>query len=264
MDTTAAYDLWSETYDHDGNFLQALDSIEMRSLLPRALSNFQNSQSMKIIDLGCGTGRNTMLLLDIPRATVVGLDASKKMLEIARARFSKSSIEPRKAAMLQLEVYDLFGNSPPLAIALGADFLISTLVLEHVPLPIFFSAVRQILKPNGIALVTNMHSNMGAISQAGFVDPSSGAKIRPTSIAHQLCDVIAEAHKQGFEILGDVLEKSVDEKLSEILGVRSRKWIGVTVWFGVLFRMCPIQRSSKSHNKLKSTQVYLATVPHEY
>jgi cyclopropane fatty-acyl-phospholipid synthase-like methyltransferase len=109
-------------------------------------------------------------------------------------------------------------------------------MLEHIPLFEFFQTVSQVLNPGGLALVTNMHSEMGGRSQAGFVDPKTGEKVRPQSYAHTLEDVIGEAREQGFEVVGEVLERAVDEKTSEVLGVRARKWIGVKVWFGVCFQ----------------------------
>lgn len=241
LDPTTAYDLWSEVYDTDGNFLQALDTIEMRNLLPRMLSRISTScPPWKIVDLGCGTGRNTTRLLDIPGCTVVGLDASPKMLKIARSRIDEHMAQINRASEsaqgARLELYDMLGACHTPSCALNADALISTLVLEHVPLSIFFEKASELLKPEGLALVTNMHSDMGAISQAGFVDPKTGEKVRTQSFAHRLDDVVAEARKQGFEVVGEILERAVDEKMGEVLGVRARKWIGVTVWFGICFR----------------------------
>ena len=240
LDPTSAYNLWSEVYDTDGNFLQALDTIEMRTLLPRMLSHILFSPPWKIVDLGCGTARNMTRLLDIPAATVVGLDASPKMLEIARSRMDKHIAQISRvsgaAQGAQLEQYNMLDSYHIPSCALNADALISTLVLEHVPLPTFFEKVSQLLRSNGLCLVTNMHSDMGAISQAGFVDPKTGEKVRTQSFAHHLDDVIAEAQRQEMEVVGEILERAVDEEMSEALGVRARKWIGVTVWFGVCFR----------------------------
>lgn len=241
LDPTTAYDLWSEVYDTDGNFLQALDTIEMRTLLPKTLSQIPSSSPApwKIVDLGCGTGRNMTRLLDFPGFTVIGLDASPNMLDIARSRIEKHMEQSRAseaAQGAQLELYNLLSSYPIPPCALNADALISTLVLEHVPISIFFEKVSKLLRPNGLSLVTNMHSDMGAISQAGFVDPRTGQKVRTQSFAHHLENVIGEAQKQGFKVVGEVLERAVDEEMSEVLGVRARKWIGVTVWFGVCFR----------------------------
>jgi 2-polyprenyl-3-methyl-5-hydroxy-6-metoxy-1,4-benzoquinol methylase len=225
LDTTAAYDLWASVYDTDGNFLQALDSIEMRSLLPKFLAQISTPQPWKLVDLGCGTGRNTAALLSVPNANIVGLDASPKMLKVARSRLDKSD-------RLRLDVFDLLAASPP---ALNADAVISTLVLEHVPIDAFFKAAAEMLRPGGRLLVTNMNAEMGSISQAGFVDSKTGDKIRPKSYAHRLEDVVSGAKECGFKIAGEPLERSVDEATSEKLGPRAKKWIGVTVWFGIMF-----------------------------
>ena len=240
LDPTAAYDLWSAVYDTDGNILQALDTIEMRSLLPDLLSRLPHHQAWKIVDLGCGTGRNSKQLLDVPEATIICLDASPKMLEIAIRRLAErmTALEDAstKAKAFQTIVYDILSSSPLPPSTLDPDALISTLVLEHIPLFEFFQTLSQILKAGGFALVTNMHSEMGAISQAGFVDPETGEKVRPTSYNHTLGDVIAEANRQDFHVVGTVEERVMDEKMAERLGERAKKWIGVTVWFGVCFR----------------------------
>ena len=240
LDPTTAYDLWSEVYDTDGNFLQALDTIEMRMLLPKMLSLVSSPPPWKIVDLGCGTGRNMICLLDLPGSMVIGLDASPKMLEIARSRVDEYRAQVSRASEAaqgaRLENYDLLGSYRIPSCALNADAIISTLVLEHVPLSTFFEKASEFLKPSGLALVTNMHSDMGAISQAGFIDPKTGEKVRTQSFAHHLDDAIAVAQTQGFEVVGEILERAVDEEMSEVLGPRAKKWIGVNVWFGVCFR----------------------------
>lgn len=240
LDTVTAYNLWSEVYDTDGNFLQALDTREMPFLLPQMLSRITSPAPWKIVDLGCGTGRNTSELLTIPDATIFGLDASPKMLDIARSKLSERMTTPNRPCQgskdVTLGFYNMLSDCHPPNCALNADAVISTLVLEHIPLHIFFKSLSQVLKSGGIALVTNMHSEMGNISQAGFVDPLTGEKVRPQSYAHHLDDIVAEARRQGFEITGDVIERSVDDAMSKKLGERSKKWIGVTVWFALLLR----------------------------
>lgn len=88
-----------QVYDTDGNFLQALDTIEMKSLLPHFLALVQaqaqakaeiesgnHQPPLKLVDLGCGTGRNTLQLAkSAPKdARIMGLDASPSMLGVAR------------------------------------------------------------------------------------------------------------------------------------------------------------------------------------
>ena len=253
LDTTAAYDLWSAVYDTDGNFLQALDTIEMETLLPDFLSQITPpsplSGNLKFVDLGCGTGRNTLALLQhVPSgSTVVGLDASAKMLEVARERVDAEiarirTSEGERAIEVHFGIDDMIQDDSSeirvaaLEAAAEADAVISTLVLEHVPIRVFLQTAFRMLKPGGLLLVTNMHAEMGQISQAGFVDPNTGEKIRPKSYAHAVTDVVLEARRQGFEVVGEILERAVDDSMSKVLGERARKWIGVTVWFGMVLR----------------------------
>jgi len=253
IDTAEAYDLWSSVYDTDGNFLQALDTIEMQTLLPRAISLLSSepqpdkaqspmNTGLKAVDLGCGTGRNTLQLLPYQAiTTIVGLELSPKMLEIAQQRCTtalqglQQPTPSVKAPKLSFYQFDMMRASPP-ELTNNADLIISTLVLEHIPLATFFAVVARILRPGGLLVMTNMHSEMGQISQAGFVDAKTGDKIRPTSYAHTVGDAIGAAKEAGLELVASVKETAVDEELAKELGARGRKWIGVRVWFGGIWK----------------------------
>ena len=235
LSTTEAYDLWASVYDSDGNFLQAMDTIEMKALLPRMISEIQSPKPWKVVDLGCGTGRNTVALLGLEDAEIVALDASPKMLEVAKSRLQEIPQESAAQPRLHFGVVDLIESSDSPQSALNADAIVSTLVIEHIPCDAFFKHVAQILKPGGVLLLTNMHSHMGSISQAGFVDTKTGQKIRPTSYAHTLDEVLLEAKRHRLNPIGEVEERAVDDALTDVLGERSKKWVGVTCWFGGLF-----------------------------
>ncbi|CEO59440.1 hypothetical protein PMG11_04115 [Penicillium brasilianum] len=264
--TVEAYDKWAEVYDTDGNFLQRLDTIEMRALLPqflhRVYSRFQASGQLTLLDVGCGTGRNTIQLLEalaqyqkdttsMAKVDIVGLDASPGMLEVARSAIHSATRREdlKKSPEVSLDTIDLRqpatvrANLPPSLQNSGAAGVISTLVLEHIPTKEFFEAVSATMRPGGYLLVTNMHANMGMRSQAGFTDPQTGVKIRPTSYCHSVSEVLAAAEQAGFQvedIVGEegqngVLERDLDEQLAEKLGARAKKWIGIRVWFGICF-----------------------------
>ncbi|KAK3686234.1 S-adenosyl-L-methionine-dependent methyltransferase [Podospora appendiculata] len=238
LDTASAYDLWSAVYDTDNNFLQALDTREMQSLLPKLFSALADSTlppPWKLVDLGCGTGRNTMHLLSIPDVDeIVALDLSPKMLDVARQRISSG-----ESTKVTLQVYDLMASSNPTPPPRdSADAIISTLVLEHVPLNAYFAAAKGMLKPRGLLLLTNMHPAMGQISQAGFLDPVTGEKIKAgRSYAHTVGEVVEEARAWGFEVAVGFEERAVTEENWAGFGDRARKWVGVDVWFGGVLRL---------------------------
>lgn len=237
LDTEVTYDLWAQHYDTDGNFLTALDSNEMKTLLPKFLSMLKPPNPLarsKIIDLGCGTGRNTVHLLNLPDIDdVVALDLSPKMLDIAQHRIKTT--DPKDTNVV-FEVYDMLKTPSPPVAALGATAVISTLVVEHIPLPEFFKAVSAILNPGGLLLLTNMHSDMGSVTQAGFVDPGTGQRIRPTSYAHSVDNIVSEAEIQGFEVISPFIERELAKEDVELYGRRAAKYVGVRVWYGGILR----------------------------
>ncbi|KAJ5676963.1 uncharacterized protein N7477_002596 [Penicillium maclennaniae] len=247
--TVEAYDNWTKAgleandrnnfscraHDTDGNIVQRLDTFEMWALLPQFLdkvtarfSTQSQSSSLKLVDFGCGTGRNTIQLLEelsilresseaTPFREVVGLDVSPGILEVARSAIQTAT--------------------------LGAVGVISTLVLEYIPAKEFFEAAAARMLPGAYLMVTNMHADMGAIRQARFTDPQIGIKIRPTSYCHSVPEVLAAAEKAGFKaenLLSEegeysVLQRAVDQQLGKALGAQAKKWVGIKVWFGVCF-----------------------------
>ncbi|KAL9578041.1 MAG: hypothetical protein Q9212_005980 [Teloschistes hypoglaucus] len=229
-----AYDQWAATYDTDGNFLQALDSIMMDELLPRFFSLLPPRPS--VVDLGSGTGRNTCRLMQFREADIVGLDISENMIEKGKSHCQEvwDSLAPTPTLQrVSFEACDISSTE-----AMGfynANGVISTLVMEHIPLENFFAVCRKIMAPGGILLITNMHSDMGAISQAGFVDQVTGEKIQTHSYAHTLSEVEEQITAKKFEILWQE-ERAVSEGDLEKIGERGRKWVGVKVWFGMILR----------------------------
>ncbi|OCK87474.1 S-adenosyl-L-methionine-dependent methyltransferase [Cenococcum geophilum 1.58] len=288
LPTIDTYNAWAPVYDTDGNILQAIDDLELATLLPNFLALATSPESLvpsaplTIIDLGCGTGRNTAKLLSHTwppglDVRITGLDFSAGMLAVAAQKLEPlSKANPNVA--LQLRQADCFAatspspqsqskfqfqsqvqnqnqnqnqdqtqlqnqpqtqphHPPSLAdIPTLADALLSTLVLEHIPLPAFFSTLSSLLLPRGYALLTNMHPEMGSRSQAGFVG-ADGIKIRGASFAHGVRETVEAAERAGFEVL-EVRERGVEagDVREGIVGERGFKWVGWRVWYGVLVR----------------------------
>jgi SAM-dependent methyltransferase len=249
-----AYEKWATVYDSDGNVLQAIDDGEVMRLLPQVLSlvSTDANQPPKIVDLGCGTGRNTLKLLGIPGAEILGLDLSPKMLEIAKERCTSAwNMLPaqKRAASLDFYKHDVLDKNLtlPELLPLPADVVISTLVVEHMPLADFFLEVNRLLAPGGLLLVTNMHSDMGAKSQAGFNDPATGEKVRPVSYNHAPEDLLKAAKAAGYvPISNNVIERGLDEQMAQKLGPRAAKWVGVRMWMGGIFKRRDVRENISS------------------
>ena len=83
----------------------------------------------RVLDAGCGSGQVTLQLLDrLPRGSVVALDASRQMVEQARAKLAAAGVADRA----EFVVADL---AQPLPISVPVDAVLSTAtfhwVLDH-------------------------------------------------------------------------------------------------------------------------------------
>ncbi|KAL1606374.1 hypothetical protein SLS60_003776 [Paraconiothyrium brasiliense] len=249
--TQDAYDSWASVYDTDGNMLQAIDDVELSVLFPEFLRSIESSfpeGTLQLLDLGCGTGRNTAKLLVYPwdrnpvrTVEVTALDFSAGMLDVAREKLAPLTKDNVKLKIRQADCFPTVVNkeaSPvPAVEGLGSvDGVVSTLVLEHVPLEDYFATLGSLVGRGGFALVTNMHSEMGTTSQAGFVN-AEGVKVRGTSFAHTPGETVEAAAKAGLETVS-LRERMMTREDVErgSVGERGLKWVGVHVWYGMVLR----------------------------
>src|SRR4051812_43585466 len=85
VSTQEGYDRWSACYDEEDNALIALEE-------PLVARLFGPVSGLRILDLGCGTGRHSVALATAG-AKVTALDFSKGMLARARTRSGNLPIE---------------------------------------------------------------------------------------------------------------------------------------------------------------------------
>jgi SAM-dependent methyltransferase len=264
--TVDAYDAWAGVYDSDGNILQSVDDLELSTLLPKFVKMVsedaaaKGESNVKVVDLGCGTGRNTVKLLASGEwevglsVEVTGIDASKGMLSVAEGKLAKAvgDVQAGDTRTWKLIRHDFLdpedARRPPIPLSASTESgispqfpaLITTLVLEHIPLSPFFAILSSLVSPGGLVLLTNMHPDMGSKSQAGFVSADGqgkAVKVRGTSWAHGVEETIEAAKAGGFDVVGMIGEKGIDEEMvGKEVGQRGMKWIGVKVWYGGLFR----------------------------
>ena len=140
MSIQNAYDEWSQTYDNDRNLTRDLDQQVMLEMLA-------NQHFDSILELGCGTGKNTVFLAQVG-IQVHALDFSEGM--IAKAK------EKVKAENVRFSVADLTRTWPCEDAAY--DLIVCNLVLEHIEdLSFIFSEAFRVLAKGGNFLINELH-----------------------------------------------------------------------------------------------------------
>ena len=114
MSIQAAYDDWAATYDLDRNLTRDLDQVVTRRTLA-------HRRCQSILEIGCGTGKNTPLLADIGEK-VLALDFSQAMINRAKEKLPLDHVT--------FAVADLTCSWP--CDDQSVDLVVCNLVLEHI------------------------------------------------------------------------------------------------------------------------------------
>lgn len=223
VSTCIGYDHWAASYDEDGNPLPALEGPLTKELLG-------DVRGLRILDIGCGTGRHAIRLA-AAGAIVHALDFSSGML--ARAREKASGTE------ITFQAHDL---TQPLPFA-AADFdrVLCALVLDHVAdLDSFFSEMNRVCRVAGSVVVSVVHPAMMLLGvEARFRDTRTGQEIRPASCRHELSEYVMAATRAGLTI-DHMSEHAVDEALAARVE-RARKYLNWPMLF--LMRLLPTKKN---------------------
>jgi len=140
MDIRDTYDTWAATYDSDRNLTRDLDEVVTRKSLAALRCEC-------ILEIGCGTGKNTPLLSRIG-TRVCAADFSEAMLAQARTKSHASNVG-----------FVLADITQPWPWPDGvADLVACNLVLEHVAdLSFVFDQASRVLAPRGCLFICELH-----------------------------------------------------------------------------------------------------------
>jgi malonyl-CoA O-methyltransferase len=181
----AAYNEWAETYDTVEN--------RTRDLAAEVLRKADiNLVGRKVIEIGCGTARNTEWLLERTDA-VVALDFSEEMLARARTR-----IPDQRIRFVQHDVRAAW----PFPDA-STEVVIVMLVLEHVEhlQPVFAEAART-LRVGGELFICELHPMRQLLGgQAQFTNPQTGERQLVPAYLHHTSDYVNAGLSSGFELI---------------------------------------------------------------
>lgn len=184
MNVQDSYNHWSSTYDTDENLTRDLDQVVTRDALA-------GSQWRSILEVGCGTGKNTGLLARIGDR-VCALDFSEGMITRAKEKLASDNVIFALADITKQ--WPCAGGS--------ADLVVCNLVLEHIEELsfVFFEAYRSLME-GGRFFVCELHPFLQYQGKKARFQTNQG-KTEIRAFVHHLSDFLGAAERSGLALIG--------------------------------------------------------------
>jgi ubiquinone/menaquinone biosynthesis C-methylase UbiE len=178
-----AYAHWAQTYDSDVNLTRDLDYFVTRKM-------FEKVRCDTIVEIGCGTGKNTSLFCDIAKR-VYALDFSPPMIRKARQKLAN-----RNVAFLVADAEKVW----PLQSAI-ADVVACNLILEHIAdLSGVFSQASRTTRPSGRLFVSELHPFRQYMGVVATYDVR-GKRTMINAFVHHVSDFLRSARDAHMHLL---------------------------------------------------------------
>ncbi len=146
-----------------------------------------NRPGLRVLDIGSGWGGMALSLARDHGCEVTGITLSQEQLDVARARAEAEGLEGR----VRFELLDYRSLTE------RYDRIVSVGMFEHVGIgfyPEYFAALREALKPGGVAL---LHS-IGRLHGPGSTNPWLAKYIFPGGYAPALSEVLPAIERSGL------------------------------------------------------------------
>ena len=139
LSAVEGYRAWANSYDRDLNPMLALEKRFLEMLLPPVAG-------LDVVDLGCGTGRWLALFQGMQPKSLLGVDSSAEMLEVARRKLRGAArFEHADCAEASFE-------------SCSADLVLCNFVLSYLEdAGAFVAKVRKLLRAGGSVFITDVH-----------------------------------------------------------------------------------------------------------
>lgn len=183
MSVKEAYDVWSDNYDADRNLTRDLDRLVMERMQPKF-------KGLRIIEIGCGTGKNTVLLSELAQS-IHAIDFSEGMLAKAREKISRETVN--------FTVADI--RAPWPCEDEAADLVVCNLVLEHVEnLNFVFSESARVLDRAGKFFICELHPFRQYLGKRANYQ-SHEQLVEISAFVHHISDSLATASHDDFRLI---------------------------------------------------------------
>ena len=139
----------SRDYESNDSYFKSFNAAQDNALaLPqREFPNFAGSvQGKKVLDFGCGEGRQALALVNKMNCSVVGIDNNCSMLKKARHLAKSNNIPSERLLFTNMITRDMQG---------AFDIVLTQNSMEHFMDPItILSEMKSLLKPRGKLFIT--------------------------------------------------------------------------------------------------------------
>ena len=183
MSIEKAYNIWASQYDSNLNLTRDLDK-------KCTIETLKNLDFKNVLELGCGTGKNTEWLLN-KAERIIGLDFSQEMLHKAKAKIFDKRVIFKKADLTKdWEIENNF-----------VDLITASLTLEHIKnLGHIFSQANLKLKKNGLFFISELHPLKQYSGSKASYETENGIKELEVYI-HDISEYIDTAKNNGFQLI---------------------------------------------------------------
>jgi cyclopropane-fatty-acyl-phospholipid synthase len=170
-----------------GYFTDPANTIEQAQLDKKAhlASKLNLSPGQKVLDIGCGWGGLALYLNRVADVDVLGVTLSQEQLVVARERAEKAGVADRVKFEL-IDYRDVEGQF---------DRIVSVGMFEHLGTAFFqtyFHKIREILKPDGVALI----HTMGRMGKPGTTDAFMQKYMFPGGYLPALSEIVAASEPE--------------------------------------------------------------------
>jgi ubiquinone/menaquinone biosynthesis C-methylase UbiE len=182
MNNQQAYNVWANNYDTVEN--------KTRDLEAKALRKSIKENNLDILEIGCGTGKNTEFL-QTKAKKIVGADFSNEMLERAKSKITAENVEFRQLDLR--EDWDFEENS--------FDLITCSLALEHIEnIDFVFDQAHKVLRTGGQFYIGELHPFKQYQGSKARFDTDSGV-FELECFVHNISEFFDVAKNKKFEVI---------------------------------------------------------------
>ncbi|MEO8151045.1 MAG: class I SAM-dependent methyltransferase [Bacteroidia bacterium] len=180
MNNQQAYNSWANNYDTVINKTRDLEAIALKTAL--AETDFNN-----VLEIGCGTGKNTSWLLTKARH-IVAVDFSEEMLTKGKEKIRDDHVEFMQADIR--EKWNFSGQQ--------FDLVTCSLILEHIEnIDFVFEQANGVLNNGGIFYIGELHPFKQYEGSKARFDTGNGV-FELECFVHHLSEFFNAAKKNNF------------------------------------------------------------------